>query len=319
MTSRITFGSFRAGIPIVGGGGDPDPDPTTFDHGNEVTRDNVGYLGDLEDLTPVDFITTSSTGQTFSNLLISGGMRIRHEGITIQNCVLLGSIGANTQTLRHNEFPYMLRVLNTTIATQDVQSKGFNSNGNGAMTYMKRVLIIGGEDNVFLKPTGGAFGTASGDNAGYQSYFEECWFGMVMREEGTHTDVFQIDGGDGGVWLNRCNIRSFCIPNLSNPLELPAPTEDLENSGGGGFIVTAQGVSPLATDNVKITDSDFNGSTAYTQRTAHSGADPTNGPNIIVTGNTFGRVFGSAPMLNEGTATETGNTFLDNGDPVETA
>jgi len=315
--SRITFGSFRAGLPVVDDVDPGDPDPVTFDFGYEVTRNNVGYTGDMEDLTPVEFITTSSTGQTFSKLLITGGMRIRHEGVTIQDCVMLGSIGANTQTFRHNEFPFHCRVIRTTIATQDVQAKSINCNGNGASLYMKQCLVMGGEDSFFAKPVGGTWGSAGPSTQDfYQIYCEETWFGMVMRAEGTHTDVFQIDGGDGGVWLNKCNLQSFTIPNLSNPLELDTPEVSLENSGGGCFIVTAQGASPIATNHIKLTKNHFDGSTAYTQRTAHSGSDPTNGPDIIVHDNTFGRVFGSASMLNEGTADISGNTYLDNGDPV---
>ncbi|MFI6763627.1 hypothetical protein ACIBF5_31335 [Micromonospora sp. NPDC050417] len=242
-------------------------------HGQQLTRTNIGPIGPLQPSGP---IVTSRDGQVFDNLDIAGSLDVRHD-VTLRNCQIVGALGQGNAayTIKHQrDLGRKLTLRNCRIITRSPNTKGLVSWGNG-QTDAADTLFLGGTDNVYLKP-----GTAPA--SGFAHTFTRCFFGDVQRTPGSHSDCFQIDGGDGGVLLDRCSINSFSLETGEDPTTAQA---SVDSRASGGLILTYPSGTPDQIRRVQALNCYFDGGN-YTLDTAPpDGPDPTD---IVLTGNTFG-------------------------------
>ncbi|MFK3985692.1 hypothetical protein ACI2K4_35685 [Micromonospora sp. NPDC050397] len=244
-----------------------------INHGQQLTRTNVGPVGTLRPSGPV---VTTRDGQVFENLDITGSLDVRHN-VTLVNCQIVGDldVGNAAYTIKHQrDLGRRLVLRNCRIVTRSPNTKGLVSWGNG-QTDATDTLFLGGTDNTYLKP-----GTAP--STGYAHTFTRCWFGDVQRTPGSHSDCVQVDGGAGGVLLDRCSINSFSLATGEDPTTAEA---SVDSRASGGLILTYPSSNPDPIRRIRVVNSYFDGGN-YTLDTA-----PPDGPNptdVVLAGNTFG-------------------------------
>ncbi|MGW4467559.1 hypothetical protein [Micromonospora sp. NPDC004704] len=267
-------------------------------HGQQITRTNIGPTGQLVATGPV---VTTRDGQVFENLDIAGFLDVRHD-VTLHNCQIVGDLdlGNAGYTIKHQrDLARKLTLRNCRIITRSPNTKGLVSWGNG-QTDAADTLFLGGTDNVYLKP-----GTAPAN--GFAHTFTRCWFGDVQRHPGSHSDCFQVDGGAGGVLIDRCSINSFSLQSGEDPTTAQA---SVDSRASGGLILTYQSSSPDQIRRVHLIDSYLDGGN-YTLDTAPpDGPDPTD---VLLTGNTFGLHHTYGPIHTAPGQTRRDNTWAVSG------
>ncbi|WP_329101635.1 hypothetical protein OG792_21625 [Micromonospora sp. NBC_01699] len=267
-------------------------------HGQQLTRTNIGPTGPLVASGP---IVTTRDGQVFENLDIAGYLDVRHD-VTLSNCQIVGSLdqGNAAYTIKHQrDLGRKLTLRNCRIITRSPNTKSLASWGNG-QTDATDTLFLGGTDNVYLKP-----GTAPA--TGFAHTFTRCWFGDVQRYPGSHSDCVQVDGGIGGVLLDRCSINSFSLQTGEDPTTAQA---SVDSRASGGLILTYQSSVPDQIRRVHLVDSYLDGGN-YTLDTA-----PPDGPlptDVVLTGNTFGLHHTYGPIHTASGQTTQNNTWAMSG------
>ena len=267
-------------------------------HGRQLTRTNIGPTGPLQASGP---IITSQNGQVFENLNITGSLDVRHD-VTLNNCQIIGDLGQGNAgyTIKHQrDLGRKLTLRNCRIITRSANTKGLVSWGN-AQTDAADTLFLGGTDNVYLKP-----GTAPA--TGFAHTFTRCWFGDVQRYSGSHSDCLQIDGGAGGVLLDRCSINSFSLQPGEDPTTAQA---SVDARASGGLILTYQSSVPEQIARIRLLASYLDGGN-YTLDTA-----PPDGPmptDILIAGNTFGLHHTYGPIRAGSGQTQRDNTWAVSG------
>ncbi|RKR86830.1 hypothetical protein BDK92_1098 [Micromonospora pisi] len=242
-------------------------------HGQQLTRSNIGPTGPLQPSGP---IVTTQDDQVFENLDITGFLDVRHN-VTLRNCQIVGDLGQGNAayTIKHQRnLGRKLTLHNCRVITRSPNTKGLVSWGNG-QTDAADSLFLGGTDNVYLKP-----GTAPA--SGFAHTFTRCFFGDVQRTPGSHSDCFQIDGGAGGVLLDRCSINSFSLATGEDPTTAQA---SVNSRASGGLILTYPSGAPEQIDRVQVVNCYFDGGNYTLDTVPPDGPVPTE---VVLAGNTFG-------------------------------
>lgn len=245
--------------------------------------------------------TTTAPNQVISNFTCAA-LRIKHDGCTFRNGFILGDQVTGQYTVRHNETPFHAKFQDLLVVTRDPNTKGFVSDNFGATSEWSRCTFKGGEDQIFLHPT------ASNPVTGYGHKFEDIWAGDTTLPTGGHADCLQIDGGTGGVYVNRVNFRCFEI----TPGEDPNVTQAIESvgtSGNAAFTITQKSSAPDLVSKVHVFNSAFNGGNWILYTDPADGFDPTD---VRIENCILGRLarFGS---FNIGSAHVSKNNRYDDG------
>lgn len=210
-------------------------------HGEQATRTNIGPTGPL---TPTPGFTTTADGAVYEGLEISGGIVVRHH-TTLRGCRVVGPevTGKAGYTIRHTaDLGKVLRLEDCEVVTRYAETKGIVAWGAFGI-HAERTIVRGGTDNVYLKPAVSLID--GGDGEAYGAVLRECWLGHLQRFAGSHSDCVQVDGGAGGVLLDRCRIESYSLPAGADPYIYAGEPTDL---GSGGIIATypSAGPDPIA-------------------------------------------------------------------------
>lgn len=276
--------------------------PGGITHGSQITRTTFGPSGTLTpmgDATGV--IETTGPNQIYTNFSCTA-IRVRHPGCEFRNGYVLGDLVTGQYTVRHNETPYHAKFQDLTVVTRDPNTKGFVSDNFGATSEWRRCTFKGGEDQIFLHPT------ATNPTTGYGHWFEDIWAGDTTLPSGGHADCLQIDGGSGGVYVNRVNFRCFEVAPGSDP-NVTQAIESVNTAGNAAFIITQKSTNPSLVTNVRVLNSAFNGGNWILYTDPDDGIDPTD---VRVENCVFGRLarFGS---FNIGTTHVSKNNRYDDG------
>lgn len=272
--------------------------PTGITHGRQLTRTKVGPSGPLQPSGP---IVTTAHGQVFEGLDIAGYVDVRHD-VTLINCRVVGdvSVGNAGYTIKHQRsLGRTLTLRNCAVITRSPNTKGLVSWGHG-FTVAADCLFGGGTDNIYLKPN-----TAGPD--GFAHRFVRCWFGDIQRIPGSHSDAIQIDGGIGGVLIDRCSINAFALLSGEDPTTAQA---QVTSRASGGVILTYPSTNPEQIHRVHVVACYLDGGNYTLDVGPPDGPTPTD---VAVAGCEFGLHHTYGPIHYRAGQTITGNVWAETG------
>lgn len=246
------------------------PTPTTptgtVTHGEQLTRSLLGPQGTLTQRA--GFTTTAPT--VLNGVQINGGVTVNHD-FTCTDCRIIGNQGAGSASYTvkiTSSAGQKFKCVRCEIITRSDVTKGIVSWGNAGI-WLERTLVRGGIDGYFGKPSNGHY-TVGGVTYGH--VILESMITDIQRSSGSHSDAIQIDGGTGGVLVQRSKIESYNIPVGSDPLTTTADGSELAS---GGVILTQDSSNPSQISKVHLLDNWYDGGNYTVDASPPDGLTPT--------------------------------------------
>jgi hypothetical protein len=281
---------------------------TVFTHGEQIQKSLIGPSGNL---TPSGSLSSIKNGTVIENKEITGSVSIAAGAeVLIRNTRIIGvsNAPAGAYSLKATAGGGLSVTLdNCEIICQSGSAKSIVMTGDGNITA-RRTIIRGGQDNIYVNPypSPGRITTEDLDVPHARVLIEESWLGDLVRVSGGHCDAFQVDGG-GFVVIRRSKLLGFNVSLDSSVLTTTAD-EILDNLSNSAFIKTSNAANPVASSDIAVRDSLFNGGN-YTLNIGNT-------PRAFVTGNRLGLVHRFGPITfsdNSGTSHGSGNVWSTTG------
>lgn len=270
----------------------PEPDPTEqprppdgqFIHGEQINKSVIGWGGTLTEWTGG---SSFSGTQVIENTRISNRLLTIAKGatITFRNCQIIGSLSANTYTIKAIAGGGQRVTLENceVISRAGTQSARCLATWDDASIHARRTIFRGGIDNIYCNGPNSPGLIPTGDPVVPMArvLLEECWFGDVERIGTSHTDCIQFDGGGYAV-LRRNRIMSYNIERGSDTLTTAA---DNTSRASGGIIATQLSSNPSKISRLVLRDNWAEGGNYTVDVNPSDGLPVTE---VVATGNRFG-------------------------------